>query len=123
TVPTRRRNRDAADDRLPASHGGNAPTLCARAARGCRTMTDRWCLPSPHPAKKPPTVRPGAFFNHSDLLARIHVVASRPAQIPRSCFYTDMSAIAQAAAGFWLYVSRPDVVSPLAHRTIVVMDS
>ena len=48
------------------------------------------------PTKKPPTGQGGGFFERSDLLARINVVASRSAQIPRRGFYTEVAGIAQA---------------------------
>jgi hypothetical protein len=52
------------------------------------------------PTKKPPTGESGAFFERSDLLARINVVASRSAQIPRRGFYTEVAGIVQAALRF-----------------------
>ena len=50
--------------------------------------------------KSPRPARAGAFFERSDLLARINVVASRSAQIPRRGLYTEVAGIAQAPLRF-----------------------
>src|SRR5262249_14222688 len=49
--------------------------------------------------EKAPHRPAGGLFNRSHPLARINVVASRPAQIPRDSLYREIAAFAQAVAG------------------------
>ena len=86
----RRRSRAAAAARRPGPRGGigRAPCVRLRSAVLEHSCVHSLCCAAA-PTKKPPTGKVGGFFERSDLLARINVVASRSAQIPRRGFYTE----------------------------------